>query len=188
MKMTNIFKNGTLILAGALAFTFASCQGDTESNQSTVREAEERVENTEINEPTISYEEGEYQEVEGQEMNQANYDYNQEYGYEERELVTDRVRTDLERAERSLESIDERMANETGNIDAEMRREWEETRMGLEQKRDELNQRLNELEQSSEQNWEQVRNEANQSLREFEREWDELKNKDIDVDIENENN
>jgi hypothetical protein len=188
MKKNNIFKNGSLFLAGALAFTFASCQGDTDSNQSTVREAENRVENSELNDEGLIYEEGEYAEVQGEELGENNYDYNQEYAYEERDVVVDRVRNDLDRAERSLEGIDQRIQGETEQVDEQMRREWEESRVELEQRRDDLNMRLNELEQSTEQNWEQVRNEANQSLRDFEKEWDELKNKDINVEVETENN
>ena len=186
MKMINIFKNSSLLIAGALVLSFTSCRQDTESNQSTVRELEDNVENTEnVNEPSLGYEEGEYEEVQGQELGERGYDYEREYGYEDREVVLDRVRNDLDRANRSLENVNQRMQNETENIDEEMRREWETTRQDLERRRDDLNQRLSELERSTEQNWEQVRNEANQSLREFEKEWDELRNKDIDVEVEN---
>lgn len=185
--MNNIFKSGSLILAGALALTFTSCREDTESNQSTVREAENRVENLdEVNEPSIAYENGEYEEVQNQELGEAGYDYEREYSYDDREVVLDRVRNDLERADRSLENLTNRMQNDTENIDEQMRKEWEESRVELERRRNDLNQRLSELERSTEQNWEKVRNEANQSLREFEKEWDELRNKDIDVEVENE--
>lgn len=185
MKMNNIFKNGSLVLAGALAFTFASCGADNNNdNQSTVREVEERVEDSELNEPSITYEEGEYQTTEDTDL--VNYDYDREYAYEDREVVMDRVRNDLERTERSLETMGEKMENEAQQLDQETRQEWEESRQNLEERRQDLNTRLEELETATEQNWEQVRNEANQSLQEFEKEWEELKNKDIDIEVEDE--
>lgn len=184
-----IFKSGSFFLAGALAFTFASCGegGKDNSNQSIVRETEERVENEEVlNEPTISYGEGEYQGTETERTNVTNYDYDREYTYDDRDMVMDRVRNDLDRTERGLETIGKRLEEDAQQLDQEMRQEWEETRQNLEDRRQELNTRLEELETANEQNWEQVRNEANKSLQEFEREWEELKNKDINLEVEDE--
>lgn len=185
--MNNIFKNGSFFLAGALAFTFASCGGDnTNDNQSIVREAEERIEDDELNEPSITYEEGEYQTTEDTEL--VNYDFDREYAYEDREMVMDRVRDDLERTERSLERLDEKLAADAEQLEQATEEEWMETRRNLEERRQDLSMRMEELETATEQNWEQVRNEVHESLQEFEREWEELENMDIDVEVENETN
>lgn len=178
--MNSIFgRTGSLLLAGAMAFSFASCDTDTRSNQSTVREAENQYETETAEEdlidPSIAYEE---QDEAGE------YDYNREYAYEERDVVIDRVRNDLDRAERSLDELGTRMQQESEQASEDMRREWEEARASLEQTRQELNEDLENLERSTEENWTKVRNDANESLRGFEQEWEKLKNTDVDLEVE----
>lgn len=181
MRMNNIFgKTGSLLLAGALAFSFVSCDTDTRSNQSTVREAENQyeteTENADLNNPSVAYEDGEY-------LTEDSYDYNREYAYEERDVVIDRVKNDLTRAEQSLNELGARMEKDGEQASEEMRKEWDETRQKLEQKRQELNTDLENLEKSNEENWENVRNDANESLRGFEQEWEKLKATDVDVNV-----
>ncbi len=187
MKMTNIFgKNGSLLIAGALAFTFASCDTDTRSNQSTQREAEnmyetETNEGANINDPSVTYQEGEYQTTEAD-----NYDYNREYSYEERDVVVERVKNDLERAEQSLKQLEQRASDENGDIKGDLA----DIREDIQKNREELSNKLEELETSTQDNWENVRNETNESLRGFERDWDELRNRGINNEVspETENN
>ena len=177
MKMNNIFgKNGSLLVAGALAFAFASCDTDTRSNQSTVRETEdmydtETNEVVDVNDPSLNYEEGEYVD---------NYDYDREYSYEERDVVVDRVRNDLRRTEEGLKQVGEKMETKTEQAQQSSQEEWEKVKADLEENRQELNTKLKDLESSTKENWEKVRNETNESLREFERDWDELKNRGIE--------
>ena len=174
--MTNIFgKNGSLLVAGALAFAFASCDTDTRSNQSTVRETENMYETetnevVDANDPARTYE--------GVEVD--NYDYDREYSYEERDVVVDRVRNDLRRTEKSLKQVEEKMKNKSAEAKQDAKENWEEVKADLEKNRQELNTKLEDLESSTQENWEKVRNETNESLREFERDWDELKNRGIE--------
>lgn len=172
MKRTNIFKSiGTFLIAGVFATSFAACDS-AERKGSTYAGAEEIVEaeQTRINEPSIGYENGEY-------------NIDQEYAYEDRELVRNRLQQDIDRADRSLEQIDSEMEREGNNMEAGTRQEWEETKQSLERERTRLNQRLEEVEQSTEENWERVRNDVNTTLRDWEREWEELRTKDVDVDV-----
>lgn len=175
MKRKNIFKSaGSLLVAGVFATTFAAC-GDSE--QSTYRGAEEpyetadRTDNTTLNEPTVGYQDGEY-------------DLNRDYTYEDREMVSNRLRTDIDRADRSLEEMERDMEQRGENVDAETRREYETNRERLRTERQRLSQRLEEVENSTEENWERVRNDVNNTLRDWEREWDELRNKEVDVDVD----
>lgn len=167
-------------MAGALAFTFTSCETDTRSNQSTVRETENIVEeDSDINDPSVTYQEGEYANT-----GEDTYDYDREYAYEERDVVIDRVRNDLDRADKSLDELGTRMQQESEQGSEDMRREWQEARTNLEQTRQELNEDLENLEKSTEDNWENVRQDANESLRGFEQEWEKLKGTDVDVEVE----
>lgn len=171
MKLNNnFFKSaGTLLVAGVFATTFAACDS---GERSTYEGAEEVVEaeETQINEPTIGYENGEY-------------NIDQEYAYEDRELVRNRLRQDIDRADRSLERIETDMERSGENVEATTRQEWEESKQKIERERERLNQRLQEVEQSTEENWEKVRNDVNTTLRDWEREWEQLENKDVDVDV-----
>lgn len=178
MKRTNFFKSaGSLFVAGMLAATFVAC--DSSSDRSTVDGAEEVVETeTEINEPAVGFEDGEYNTT------TTDYDLDREYTYEDRELVKNRIQEDIDRADRSLESIDTKLETEAETIDEEARREWEESKQELAQERDRLNQRLQEVENSTEADWERVRNDVNTTLRDWEKEWEELRAKDIDVDVD----
>jgi hypothetical protein len=174
MKRNNIFKSaGTLLVAGLFATTFAACDGDTNSqNGSTYEGAEEVVEaeETRINQPTVEYENGDY-------------NVDQEYAYEDRELVRNRIRQDIDRADRSLEQINSDMERNGENAEAQTRQEWEETKQKIQRERDRLSQRLEEVENSTEQNWERVRNDVNTTLRDWEREWENMRTKDVDVDV-----
>ena len=179
MKMNNLFdKTGSLLLAGALAFTFSSCDTDSRSNQSIVREAEnqyetETNEQIDVNDPDtdIAYEEG---------MDEGIYDFNNEYSYEERDVVIDRVRDDLERTEESLELLGQRVEQEGAELTEEARAEWDETRQKLELRREELNQDLENLENASQDDWENVRNEANETLLGLQQEWEELRGRGLE--------
>ena len=171
MKRNNFFKStGTFLMAGVFAFSFAAC-GDG-SERSTYEGSEEIVEEeqTEMNDATVGYENGEY-------------NIDQEYAYEDRELVRNRLREDIDRADRSLERIGTQMEQTGKNVTADTRREWEETERKLREERERLNMRLQEVENSTKENWEKVRNDVNTTLRDWEREWEKLENKDLDVDV-----
>lgn len=179
MKMNNLFnKTGSLLLAGALAFTFSSCDTDTRSNQSTVREAENQYETetdqgADINDPSITYDQGEYQTTtEGD-----NYDYDQTYSYEQRDLVIDRVRNDLQSAEESLQQLEQQLSTQTQGTGEEVQADLEEIREDLQETREKLNEKLEKLETSTEETWDEVRNETNESLREFDNERENLRNR-----------
>lgn len=181
MKRTNFFKSaGSLFVAGMFAATLVAC--DSRSDRSTMDGAEREVETeqTEINEPTIGYEDGEYSNT----TTGTTYDLDREYTYEDRELVRNRIQEDIDRADRSLERIDTKLETEGETIDEEARRDWEESKQELAQERDRLNQRLQEVENSTEDNWERVRNDVNTTLRDWEKEWEDLRSKDIDVDVD----
>lgn len=170
MKRNNFFKSaGSLLIAGVFATTFAACDS---GERSTYEGAEEVVgtEQTEINEPTVGYENGEY-------------NIDQEYAYEDRELVRNRLNEDIDRADRSLERIETDMQQGAQTADAETRQEWEETKRKIEQERERLNARLQDVENSTEENWEKVRNDVNSTLRDWEKEWEKLETKDVDVDV-----
>lgn len=182
MKRTNFFKSaGSLLMAGVFATTFAACDS-AERKGSTYEGAEEVVETeqTEINEPTVGYENGEY--TTGTEAC-ADYNMDQEYAYEDRELVRNRIQQDIDRADRRLEEIDTEMETTGTNAEANTRQEWEESKQKIQRERDRLNQRLQEVESSTEENWERVRNDVNSTLKDWEREWEGLRNKDVDVDV-----
>ena len=184
MKMNNLFsKTGSLLLAGALAFTFSSCDTDTRSNQSIVREAENQYE-TETNEQIDVNDPDTDVAYDGM-RDEGVYEYNNEYSYEERDVVIDRVRNDLDRTERSLEQLGQRLEQEGAQLSEDARREWDETRKKLELKRDELNQDLENLERSTEDEWENVRNDANETLLGLKQEWEELRNRGIEEIEEN---
>jgi hypothetical protein len=175
MKRTNIFKSaGTLLVAGVFATTFTAC-GDSE--QSTYRAEEQRYEtayqtdNTSLNQPSISYQEGEY-------------DVNQEYTYDDREVVSNRLRSDIDRADQSLEVMDRDLEQRGESIDATTRSEYEKNRESLRRERQRLNQRLMEVENSTEENWERVRNDVNNTLREWDREWEELRTRDTEFNTD----
>ncbi|WP_224995998.1 hypothetical protein [Cesiribacter sp. SM1] len=174
MKRNNIFKSaGTLLVAGIFATTFAACDGDTNRQKGSTYEGAEEIveaEETRINQPTVEYENGDY-------------NIDQEYAYEDRELVRNRLRQDIDRADRSLEQIEADMERGGENVEAQTRQEWEESKQAIQRERDRLSQRLDEVENSTEQNWERVRNDVNTTLRDWEREWDNLRNKDVDVDV-----
>jgi DNA repair exonuclease SbcCD ATPase subunit len=189
MKMTNIFnKRGSLLMAGALAFTFASCDTDTRSEQSIKNEAESRYEdgrNVEpgINEPSVTYDQGEYQTTDEQQVadrqGQEDFSY---YDYDNREQLIERVRNDLDRAQQSLEQLNQRIESESAEADTQTRQTWEEGRREIEEKRTELDQQLQEAEKTSEENWEQVRNDISETINELEQEWEELRKKDVKLE------
>lgn len=187
MKMTDIInKISTLCLAGALAFTLASCDTDTRSEQSIVREAENEYEtetNTgvEINEPTIGYEDGEYLE-DGEP--EGLYNYNEPYTYEERDLVIQKVRNDLQRADQSLEQLEEKIKTDGGQ---EAQEDLETMQQKLEESREKLSNQLGELETATEEEWERVRTQTDESLQEIERELKVMKETGVnyDEDIDN---
>lgn len=186
--MRNIFgKNGSLLLAGALAFTFASCDTDTRSEQSVKDEAESRYEDGRtadegVNDPSISYDQGEYNtntdtdNIAAERQEEVN-----QYNYQDREQLIERVRNDLDRAQQSMAQLNEQFAEGK----AEQKQNWEESRRDLEERQTQLNQRLEEAERSTEENWEQVRNDISESLDELEQEWEKLKEKDINLEDEN---
>lgn len=194
MKMNNIFgKNGSLLMAGALAFTFASCDTDTRSEQSVKNETESRYEDGRtaddgVNDPSITYDQGEYNTTDDNMQMSDNRmeqeDFNQ-YSYEDRDQLIERVRNDLDRAKQSMEELSQRFENETAEATEETKQTWEESRRGLEERQTELNQRLSEAESSTEENWEQVKNNISESLDELEQEWDKLKEKDININNTN---
>lgn len=192
MKMTNIFgKNGSLLVAGALAFTFASCDTDTRSNQSTQREAEnmyetETNEGADINDPSISYEDGEYQNTTANA--EDNYDYDREYSFEERDVVVERVRNDIQRAEQSLQELEQQMNQTANETNADIKDDLEEIREDLQETREELNEKLQELESSTQENWNEVRTETNESLRNFERDRENMGNRSMNNNSEGVNN
>lgn len=188
MKMNNIFgKNGSLLMAGALAFTFASCDTDTRSNQSIKNETESRyedsrIEDDNINDPSITYEEGDYitnddnMQMSDNRMEQEDFD---QYSYQDRDQLIERVRNDLNRAQQSMEQLNQQFKEGATETEQQVRETWEESRRDLEEKQTELDQRLGEAESATEENWEQVKNNINESLDELESEWDKLKEKDI---------
>lgn len=189
MKMTNIFsQKGSFLIAGALAFTFASCDTDTRSEQSIKNEAESRYEdgrNVEpgINEPSVTYDQGEYQTTNEQQAangeRQEDFSY---YDYENREQLIERVRNDLDRAQQSLEQLNQRIESGAAETDTQTRQTWEEGRRDIEEKRTELDQQLQEAEKTTEENWEQVRNDISETLSELEQEWEELRKKDVKLE------
>lgn len=195
MKMNNIFgKNGSLLMAGALAFTFASCDTDTRSEQSVKNETESRYEDGRtaddgINEPSITYDQGEYNTTTGDNMQMSDNRMQQEdfdqYSYQDREQLIERVRNDLDRAQQSMEQLSQQLEEGAAETDQQARQTWEESRRGLEERQTELNQRLEEAERSTEENWEQVKNNISESLDELEQEWDKLKEKDININNTN---
>lgn len=188
MKMNNIFgKNGSLLMAGALAFTFASCDTDTRSNQSIKNETESRyedsrIEDDNINDPSITYEEGDYitnddnMQMSDNRMEQEDFD---QYSYQDRDQLIERVRNDLNRAQQSMEQLNQQFKEGATETEQQVRETWEESRRDLEEKQTELDQRLGEAESATEENWEQVKNNINESLDELESEWDKLKENDI---------
>lgn len=200
MKMNNIFgKNGSLLVAGALAFTFASCDTDTRSEQSIKNETESRYEDGRtadegVNDPSISYDQGEYNTTPGgdnvqmsdRRMEQEDFD---QYSYQDREQLIERVRNDLNRAQQSMEQLNQRFEEGAAETDQQARQTWEESRTSLQERQTELNQWLDEAEASTEDNWEQVKNNISESLDELESEWDKLKEKDINIgDMDNQQN
>lgn len=191
MKMPNIFnKNGSLIIAGALAFTFASCDTDTRSNQSVKNETESRYEDGRtadegVNDPSISYDQGEYNTTD-ENMQMSNNRMNDEdinqYSYQERDQLIERVRNDLNQAQQSMEQLNQQYGE---NADEQTRQTWEESRRSLEERQNQASQKLEEAERSTEENWEQVKNGISESLNELEEEWDKLKEKDININNTN---
>lgn len=188
MKMRNIFgKNGSLLLAGALAFTFASCDTDTRSEQSVKDEAESRYEDGRtadegVNDPSIRYDQGEYNtNTDTDNVAAERQEDVSQYNYQDREQLIQRVRNDLDRAQQSMAQLNEQFAEGK----AEQKQNWEESRRDLEERQTQLNQRLEEAERSTEENWEQVRNDISESLDELEQEWEKLKEKDIKLEDEN---
>lgn len=185
-------------MAGALAFTFASCDTDTRSEQSVKNETESRYEDGRtadegVNDPSISYDQGEYNTTTGDNMQMSDNRMQQEdfdqYSYDNREQLIERVRNDLDRAQQSMEQLNQQFEEGAAETDQQARQTWEESRRGLEEKQTELNQRLGEAERSTEENWEQVKNNISESLDELEQEWDKLKEKDINIgDMDNEQN
>lgn len=186
--MRNIFgKNGSLLLAGALAFTFASCDTDTRSEQSVKDEAESRYEDGRtadegVNDPSIRYDQGEYNtNTDTDNVAAERQEDVSQYNYQDREQLIQRVRNDLDRAQQSMAQLNEQFAEGK----AEQKQNWEESRRDLEERQTQLNQRLEEAERSTEENWEQVRNDISESLDELEQEWEKLKEKDIKLEDEN---
>ena len=177
--MNNLFnKTGSLLIAGALAFTFSSCDTDTRSNQSIVREAENQYETetdqgADINDPSITYEEGEYQNTTEGEI----YDYDQPYSYEQRDLVIDRVRNEIKSAEESLQQLEEQLSTQTQETGEEVQADLEELRDDLQESREKLNEKLEKLETSTEETWDEVRIETNENLREFDQERENFRNR-----------
>lgn len=194
MKMNNIFgKNGSLLIAGALAFTFASCDTDTRSEQSVKNETESRYEDGRtaddgVNDPSITYDQGEYNTTDDNMQMSDNRmgqeDINQ-YSYQDRDQLIERVRNDLNRAQQSMEQLSQQLEEGAAETDQQASESWEESRRGLEERQTELNQRLTEAESSTEENWEQVKNNISESLNELEQEWDKLKEKNINIDNTN---
>ncbi len=188
MKRHNFFKSaGTFLVAGVFATTFAAC--DSSSDRSTVDGAEEIVETEQtttndpsanINEPTVGYENGEYNST----GTSGTYDVNQQYTYEDRELVRNRLREDIDRADRSLERMGNEAETAGENAAAETKQEREKARETLQRERDRLSQRLEEVENATEENWERVSNDVNSTLRDWEKEWEELRTKNIDIDVD----
>ena len=192
MKLKNIFgKNGSLLMGAALAFSFASCNTDTPSNQSVQREVEEEYDDSDVNEPEVAYENGEYEteelSAEGEALEtgieEPGYNYDDPYGYEEREVVVNKVEEEINRADRTIEELERKLENEGTEANAEVKQEWENTKVKLEEKRNELNNQLNELQSATKEEWEQVRIKTNQTLEELGSEWDEL-SQDLEIDTE----
>lgn len=171
MKRPNFFKSiGTAFLAGTLLFSIYSCDAN---NQSTAEEAEdvyETAETTEVNDVEVA--------------NEDEWDYDREYTYADRTMVGDRIRNEINEAERSLEQIDARMEQMGNDIEAETRQEWEETKASVEAERQALNARLQEVEAATEDSWNNVRTEVNNTFKKWDAEWDKLRNRDLDVDVD----
>ncbi|WP_017731554.1 sll1863 family stress response protein [Nafulsella turpanensis] len=197
MKLKNIFgKNGALLLGAAMTFAFTSCNTDVKSNQSIQREVEEEYDDSDINEPEVTYENGEYVDEEenvervsaGEEpvttgLGEPGYNYDDPYGYEEREVVVNKVEEELNRANRTINELERKIEEEGDVVNAELKQEWEKAKVELEEKRTELNDQLEELETATEDEWEQVRIKTNQTLEELGAEWDEL-SQDLEIDTE----
>ena len=192
MKLNNIFGiNRSLLLGAALAFTFASCNTDTKSNQSVVREVEEEYDDSDVNEPDVAYENGEYEteevSAEGEALEtgleEPGYNYDDPYGYEEREVVVNKVEEELNRADRTINELERKLETEGTEASAGARQEWEKAKVELEEKRNELNNQLEELQSATKGEWDQVRIKTNQTLEELGSEWDEL-SQDLELDTE----
>jgi hypothetical protein len=178
MKRPNFFKSlGAIALAGAFTFSIASCDNQREASDTELEDVYgedpyETPENTDLNNDNVSYRDG------------GEWDYDREYAYTDRTMYEDRLRYDIDRADQSLERLDTRMEEMGDNIEAETRREWEETKTTLQRERDQLNMRLQEVENATENTWQDVRNNVNETFRNWDREWDELRNSDLDVDVD----
>lgn len=162
----------TSFLATALAFSFAAC-GDS-GERSTVQGAEEIIEEEEenLNNPSVVYEDGEYGVV----TDNVNYNIDQEYVYEERTIVSDRLREDIDRIDSTLERINLEREELGAEADPQRIEEWQLFEVMLERNRTMLNQTLMKVENSSEENWNEIRRDVNTSLRSWEKEWEQYEN------------
>ena len=157
-------------MAGALTFSIASCDNNRESNYTEAEDSYETTDNTKLNNPSVEY--------------TGEWDYDRYYAYTDRTMFEDRLRYDIDRADQSLERIDDRMEEMGDNIETSTRQQWQETKASLERERNQLNQRLQEVENATENSWQNVKNDVNSTFRDWDREWDKLKKTDIDVDVD----
>jgi hypothetical protein len=186
MKLINFFnRNRILLAAGLVAFTFASCD---ERKGSTYEGAENVEETADDSWNNTNQTQGEYTEEGDLETTpvsdvEVEYDYETEYTWEDRPIVESKLRSEIDRVDRSLERMGEDMEAGAESGVAKTEQEWQESKQALERERERLNTNLQEVENATEENWDQVRNDVNTSLQEFEQEWEKLDDWDVDVDV-----